>query len=159
MTRCPECGAELERVVTESGGQTFEQVVSSLLRDHTEFREQLRSVRAALAKPDLKTAVASLREFGTSLDRHVVDEEARVLKVLIEVHGRDGAGEAIRTMQQHRRVVKLADELAHSLPLHPEQAPAKLAELEKLAEEQFRAEERRILPWAVETSKKSMRGS
>jgi hemerythrin-like domain-containing protein len=158
-TRCPECGAELERVVTERGGQPFEAFIASLVREHEAFREQLRDIRAALTKPDPSAALASLRRFGTSLDRHVVDEEARVLRVLIDAHGRDGAGDAIRTMQQHRPVRKLVDELMDFLSSHMERAPSKLAELEKLAEEHFKAEEGRIFPWAIETSKKPARNT
>ncbi len=158
-TRCPECGAELERVVTERGGQPFEAFIASLIREHEAFREQLRDIKAALMKPDPSDAVAALRRLGTSLDRHVVNEEARVLKVLIDAHGRDGAGDAIRTMQQHRRIRKLVDELAVSLSSQAERAPSKLAELEKLVGERFKTEEGRIFPWAMETHKKPARNT
>lgn len=158
-TRCPECGAELERVVTERGGQPFEEFISSLIREHEELRKELRETKAALMKPDSPAAVASLRRLGASLDRHVVDEEARVLRVLIDAHGRDGAGDAIRTMQQHRGVRKLVDELADSVSSHAERAPRKLAELENLVEEHFKAEEGHIFPWAIETNKKAARNT
>ena len=156
-TRCPECGALLETVVTESGGEPFEEFVSSLVKTHGNIRHRLRVIGTALERQDKAVGIASLRELKDTLDRHVVDEEARVLKVLIDAHGREGAGEAIRTMQQHRQVHKLVGEVIDSLPTSAEEAPRRLAALEALLDEHFKTEEGRIFPWAIDTHAKPRR--
>ena len=157
VTRCPECGAEVERVVTESGGETIEQVVSSLVEDHARFRRQMRDLGAALSEGNAAGAADLLRQFGTSLDRHVIDEEARVLRVLIDVHGTEGAADAIQTMRQHRRIRERTDDLSRAMTIATETAVATLTDLEKLLNEHFSAEERDVFPWAVESSKEPRR--
>jgi len=158
-TRCPECGTILETVVTESGGEPFETFVSSLVKAHGDIRRRVSGIGTALEERDVAAGLVSLRELKATLDRHVVDEEARVLKVLIGAHGRDGAADAIRTMQQHRRVHKLVDDMLSTLPRSAEDASKEHAELEALLDEHFRAEEERIFPWAIDTLAKPRRES
>lgn len=149
-TRCPECGAILETVVTESGGEPFEEFVASLVRTHDDIRHAMDSIGAALKTRDATSALAASMTLKDILDRHVVDEEARILKVLIDAYGRDGAAEAIRTMQQHRSIHKLVNEILDAAKPSTEGASKKLAELEKTLREHFQAEEGRIFPWALE---------
>lgn len=149
-TRCPECGAVLEKVVTESGGERFEEFVASLARAHTDIQGRLQTIGVALRKQDTDLAVASVRDLKDVLDRHVVDEEARILKVLIDARGREGAQDAIRTMQQHRSVHRLVNEMLNALPTSTEEASQKHAELVKILREHFEAEERRVFPAALE---------
>ncbi len=153
-TRCPECGTVLETVVTERGGEPFEAFVASLVEAHGDIRRRLETIGTALKKQDSALAITSLRELREALDQHVVDEEARILKVLIDAHGREGAQDAIRTMQQHRSVHKLINDMLDTLPRSAEEAHKKHAELEKILREHFEAEERRIFPWALETHAK-----
>lgn len=158
-TRCPECGAILETVVTESGGEPFEEFVASLVRTHDDIRHTLDRVGAALKTHDATSALAATKELKDILDRHVVDEEARILKVLIGAYGREGAAEAIRTMQQHRSIHRLVNEILDTAKPSAEAASKKLAELEKTLGDHFQVEEGRIFPWALETHARPGRDS
>ncbi len=157
LTTCPECGTVLERVITEKGGDSFDAFVSELVRTHGEIRAQMSQIEKAVERGDHPAALTTLRALGESLDRHIVDEEARVLKVLIDVHGREGASDAIKTMQQHRRVHQLVKDLADSLSTAPKAAPERRSELDRVLREHLEAEERRIFPWAVEADRKRRR--
>ena len=150
-TRCPECGTVLETVTTVSGGEPFEKFVSSLFDAHRDIRTHLDAIGAALKRGGMDNAITTLRELREILDRHVVDEEARILKVLIDAHGREGARDAIRTMQQHRLVHKLVNDMQAKAPASIQEASRLHAELVRILEDHFKAEEDRIFPWALET--------
>ncbi len=134
--------------------EPFEEFVASLVKAHGDIRRRLSVIGTTLKEQDVPAGLASLRELMDTLDRHVVEEEARVLKVLIGAHGRDGAGDAIRTMQQHRRVHRLVNAMLDRLPESAEDLSKAHVELEALQDEHFRAGEGRIFPWAIETHAK-----
>ncbi len=92
---------------------------------------------------------AKLRDLARSLDRHIVDEEARILRVLIEAYGRKGAAGAIKTMQQHRRVHELLTDLVASLANPGPIALDRASRLFRLLGRHMEAEEAHVFPMAL----------
>jgi len=90
------------------------------------------------------SAAVGLRD---SLRQHVIDEESKVLKLLIDVHGRAGVGAAIRTFQRHRAVHHLLNEIENLARSAPESASGKYGELAQILQSHFGAEKDRIFPW------------
>ncbi|MFQ5838633.1 MAG: hemerythrin domain-containing protein [Thermoplasmata archaeon] len=124
----------------------FEELVDLLLEEHREIRRLLEEVLAEAGQAGPGEILASLDD---CLRQHVADEEARVLRLLIDVHGHQGASEAIRVFQQHRLIHELVKELRAS-PLPSSSMAAKKAELRKLLEDHFAEEEGSIFPLALQ---------
>ncbi len=126
-------------------------LLSLLVREHSDFRMNLKALRQALDGPDYMKAADLITRLKDELRQHIIDEEARILKVLIDAHGREGAQEAIKTFQEHRTIYRLVEELEKPASRIPQVLSSKIEDLAGLLETHIKAEEGHIFPWAADT--------
>ncbi len=86
----------------------------------------------AIAEEDYVTGAGLLQEFNPYLRQHIIDEEARVLKLLLEAYGRQGAEEAIKVFQQHKRIHNAIEEMRSLASTSPSLLVGKRAALDCL---------------------------
>ncbi len=80
----------------------LEDLVSTLLKEHEEFRQRLTELEEASGDKDRCVEIVS--KLDEALRQHIVDEEATVLRVLLDAYGRDGGVDAIKVFKQHRPI-------------------------------------------------------
>jgi hypothetical protein len=80
----------------------FEELISVLTAEHAEMKKDLADVKQAIAKRDFSSASKILRELDRMFKQHIADEEAQVLRILIDAYGVEGADDAIKVFRQRR---------------------------------------------------------
>jgi hemerythrin-like domain-containing protein len=90
--------------------------------------------------------------------QHIADEEAQVLRFLVEVYGVKGAESAIVVFRQHRPIYQLIREVEKLASLPPERLAVNEMKLRALLMEHTQAEETRIFPNALSTFSAKSRG-
>jgi len=68
----------------------FEELISVLITEHAEMKRDLAEVRKAVSKRDFLYASRVLRELDSLFKQHIADEEAQVLRILIDAYGVKG---------------------------------------------------------------------
>ncbi len=129
-----------------------QELVRILLEEHRMVKELLVRIHRLLAEGRERELAQAINEFKPYLDQHIIDEEATILKILLEAYGREEAESAIKVFQQHREIHQLITELTRAE--RPEDREEKRERLKKMLEDHFAAEESRIFPWALETYRK-----
>lgn len=129
----------------------FPDLVAALTREHGELRRRFKDINAALDAGNRLRASALTRDLCDDLRQHIIDEEARVLRLLIDTYGRQGAGEAIKVFQKHRPIRAVIKAMEQIPPKTPEALRQRTDELERLLLGHLVEEEERVFPWALET--------
>jgi len=136
------------RVIARKLG--LEELTAVFSREHQGQRKRLDNLVSSFDEKDYATGAEIARELDSSIVQHIVDEENVLLKLFIDVLGREGADDAITVFQQHRMIHKLTDVIARRATASPEGLASTPSELDKLARSHFGAEEERIFPWALD---------
>ena len=131
----------------------FEELISVLVAEHGKMKRGLADVEQAVVGKDFPSASKILRELESLFKQHIVDEEAQVLRLLIDAYGVKGAEDAIAVFRQHRPIYNLMEEVKKLASLAPEDLAEREAELRTLLYEHTLAEETTIFPRAVTTHK------
>ena len=136
----------------------LEDLLTILLDEHGQVRSLLNRLNTFLQEERYTEAVEDLNNFKPYLDQHIIDEEATVLKTLLDAYGREGAERAIKVFQEHREIHQLISEMKSIALSSSERLAEKRDRLETVLERHFRAEEEEVFPWALDTVRKR-RGS
>ncbi len=131
----------------------FRDLIDVLQNEHRKLDQHLKEIDEALAKGDNRKAGKILLEIDRLFRQHTIDEESRVLKMLIDTYGREGSQDYIRTMQEHQDILGKIEELAGMANLSTNERASKKAELEKLLRQHCDAEEKNIFPKALHSFK------
>jgi iron-sulfur cluster repair protein YtfE (RIC family) len=157
LTFCPECGSTLERVVTQRRRarlaprpMDLTRLISTLIQEHGDVRRRMQDLGGTLMAGNSARAAELLEGLDWDLRQHIIDEEAQVLKHLIRVYGRDGAERDIKTMQQHRSIHRLMEDVGERLPAWSDADLSWYVELDSLLREHFKQEETQVFPRALE---------
>lgn len=134
----------------------FDDLISTLVAEHGKMKAGLEEVRLAVSRKDFASAAATLRELDSLFKQHIADEEAQVLKLLIDVYGVKGAEDAIMVFRQHRPIYDLMEGVRKLASLPPEELASKEGQLRRLLDEHALAEETRVFPKAVATYKETV---
>jgi hemerythrin-like domain-containing protein len=126
----------------------FEELIAVLIAEHAEMKRDLADVRQAARKRDFSSASKILVELDRLFKQHIADEEAQVLRILIEVYGVEGADDAIKVFRQHRPIYDLMEEVKRLASLSTEELASNEDRLRQLFEEHTLAEESRVFPRA-----------
>jgi hypothetical protein len=113
-------------------------------------RESVSIILSFFSRKDCATGAEIARELGSSIVQHIVDEENVLLRLFVDVLGREGADDAIKVFQQHRTIHKLTDVIARRATASLEGLASTPSELDKLVRSHFGLEEERIFPWALD---------
>ncbi len=130
----------------------LKELISVLGQEHERTRQSLKELEAATSTRSYAKVAQLTHALWDDLRQHIIDEEARVLKVLIDAYGREGAKDAIATFREHRAVRQMTLDIENMATTTPAMIPPMQHKLQALLLAHFNAEEQRIFPWAVKTS-------
>jgi hemerythrin-like domain-containing protein len=131
----------------------FEELISVLIAEHAEMKKDLADVKQAITKKDFSSASKILVNLDRLFKQHIADEEAQVLRILIDAYGVEGAEDAIRVFRQHKPIYDLMEEVRKLASLSVEELASDEHRLRRLLEEHTLAEESRVFPRAISTYK------
>ena len=131
----------------------FEKLISVLVAEHAEMKKGLAQVRQAISNKDFASASRVLGELDRLFRQHIADEEAQVLRILLDAYGVDGSNEAIIVFRQHRPIYDLMKKIKKLAALPIEELASSEDVLRQLFEEHTLAEESRVFPKAIQTYK------
>lgn len=131
-------------------------LIDTLVSEHGEVKNLLRDLSVLIAENRFSEVGDRLKDFRSYLDQHVIDEEASVLKTLLDAYGREGSARAIVVFQEHREIHQLIKKLQEVVMLSRDE-PAKVRDaLDSLMTRHFEAEESWIFPWVLETYRRKI---
>ena len=136
----------------------FEELVSALKDEHGGVKRRLAELGDVVAARKYAKASELVPGLCDALRQHIIDEEAKVLKVIIDAYGRERAGEAIRIAQRHRVVHRKIEEMEKLAARTPGMLGPRVVELRGLLEEHFKDEEERMFPLALEAYRGKTKG-
>ena len=129
----------------------FEELISVLIAEHVEIRKELARLKGSVEGQEFSSATEILGELDRLFRQHIADEEAQVLRLLIEAYGVRGADEAIVIFRQHRPIYQLMEEVKKLASLSSEELALNEASLRDMLEKHTQAEESRVFPKALST--------
>ncbi len=131
----------------------FRDLIDVLQKEHREFDQHLKEIDEALARGDNKKAGKILLEIYRLFRQHTIDEESRVLKMIVDTYGREESREDIRLIQQHQDIFGRIEELAGMANLSPDERASKKADLDRILRQHYDAEEQSTFPKALNSYK------
>jgi len=131
----------------------LDELVSVLIAEHAKMKEDLTQVRQATFNKDFASASRILKELDQMFRQHIADEEAQVLRILLDAYGVEGSEEAIVVFRQHRPIYELVEEVKKLASLPVGELAGDEGRLWRLFEDHTLAEESRIFPKAIQTFK------
>ena len=129
----------------------FEELIAVLIAEHAKMDEALAEVKRAVLDRDFASASRVLRELDRLFKQHIADEEAQVLRILIDAYGVKGADDAIKVFRQHRPIYDLMKQIKKLSSLSMKELASAEDSLRELLDEHTSAEESRIYPRAIST--------
>lgn len=78
-------------------------VIERLVKEHEELHAKLERILEESETGDLRVAISLLNLIRPEILRHAVEEEARLMRVIMQ-KSRNEANRSIEIMQQHRRI-------------------------------------------------------
>jgi len=129
----------------------FDELISVLVAEHVKMKGDLAAVEVAVSKKDFDSASRTLKGLDGLFKQHIADEEAQVLRTLIDAYGVNGAEDAIKVFRQHRPIYDLMEKVKKLAALSPAELASSEEKLRLLLEEHTLAEETRVFPRALST--------
>ena len=87
------------------------QMIDRLLQEHDNFKVSFEKIEKFVNENDIKQAITTINDIGESIIRHAVEEEARLMRVIMH-NAKEESSDSIKIMQEHNWVV---DFLKHKL--------------------------------------------
>ena len=124
------------------------QVIERLLQEHKDLYPILDSIDNE-CKENPHGAVKMMKDVKPRILRHSVEEEARVIKLIMQ-NAKAESGESVEIMQEHRWVVEFLERRLDSLSnLNPSQISKEITQFDKDLKEHFHEEEQVVYPLAL----------
>ena len=130
----------------------LEALITVLVEEHAKMKERLGRIRETTARRDFASASLALKELESVFRQHITDEEATVLRLLIDRMGVKGASEEIKVFQQHRPIYQLIQKVKELSALSAPELEANQTRLAALFDDHTLAEEQRVFPKAIRKS-------
>jgi hemerythrin-like domain-containing protein len=109
----------------------------------------LSKMREAAARSDYPAVSAALKELDSIFRQHIADEEAQLLRLLIDNLGVKGAEQEIRVFQQHRPIHRLMELISELAAKSAEELGEEQRKLDELFQQHTALEERGVFPKAL----------
>jgi iron-sulfur cluster repair protein YtfE (RIC family) len=93
-------------------GEPIPRVVERLISEHKELEKKLSKIEEVSRNGDVKVAINLLNDITAQILRHAVEEEARLMRVIMR-ESKQQSEQSISTMRQH---VNITNFLKHRLP-------------------------------------------
>lgn len=123
-------------------------MVERLKHEHRDFESRLIEIEES-SRTNLEQAIEMLGDLGKSILRHAVEEEARIMRVIMQ-KAKEQSEQSIQVMQEHKQIIEFLDK---TIPQLKNSSPAQSAEkIQKFAEDSvkhFSEEEEIVFPLAL----------
>lgn len=129
-------------------------LLERLMNEHDEIKNLLNELSILLFENKFLTVAKRLEELKLIIDQHIIDEEAKILKFLLNTVSKEESSQAIAVFQQHREIHQLLKKLRENAQLLREESTIIRGELENIMMMHFEAEEHRIFPLVIKFYKK-----
>lgn len=123
-------------------------MIERLKVEHRDFESRLSNVEES-SRTNLKQAIDMLEDLGKSILRHAIEEEARIMRVIMQ-KAKDHSEQSIKVMQEHRQIIEFLDKTVSKLKDFSQEESAK--KIKKFVEEpikNFSEEEEIVYPLAL----------
>ena len=129
-------------------------LLERLINEHDEIKKSFRELSTLLFENKFLTVANKLEELKLIIDQHIIDEEAKILKFLLNTVSKEESSQAIAIFQQHREIHQLLKELQENVQLLRKESAIIRDELENIMMIHFEAEEHQIFPPVFKLYKK-----
>ena len=93
----------------------IDELITLLETEHEKIRSALVELHRLLEAGKLAEATDIIKAMDETLIQHMLDEEATLLRAVIEAFGREGARESIEVFQEHVEIDSLIKEMKRSI--------------------------------------------
>ena len=129
------------------------QMIERLKKEHSKLLPELSVVEKA-CRSDVSQALVLLHGLKDTIMRHAVEEEARVMRVIME-KAKSDSSDSVRIMQEHRWVAEFFERRLDKLPEETEEkARDEILKFIQDLREHFREEEQIVFPLALKALNK-----
>lgn len=128
-------------------------VVARLKKEHKELEPKLKQVEQLSKNGDLGAAISQLNAIKLTLLRHAVEEEARLMRVIMWEF-KDDSGDSIIILRYHRKIVEFFERTLPSLATFPEKVGRReIGIFVKELRQHHQREEESVFPLAVKANR------
>lgn len=128
--------------------EPISKVVERLVQEHRELYPKLDQIQSM----SVPRSIEMLQGLKKTILHHAVEEEARVIRAVIEITGKDTATRSINIMQEHRWVVDFLDHRLNQLnTIEPKTARSEIDKFVNDLKTHFAEEEAEVFPLALKS--------
>jgi iron-sulfur cluster repair protein YtfE (RIC family) len=123
-------------------------MIERLKHEHRDFESKLLQIEES-SRTNLKQAIEMLEDLGKSILRHAIEEEARIMRVIMQ-KAKDHSEQSIKVMQEHKLIIEFLDKTISQLKTFSQQESAK--KIKKFVDDSiqhFSEEEEIVFPLAL----------
>jgi hemerythrin len=123
-------------------------MIERLKHEHRDFESRLFQIEES-SRTNSKQAIEMLGDLGKSILRHAVEEEARIMRVIME-KAKDHSEQSIKVMQEHKQIIEFLDKTISQLKTFSQEESAN--KIKKFVEDSikhFSEEEEIVFPLAL----------
>ena len=123
-------------------------MIERLKHEHRDFESRLFQIEES-SRTNSKQAIGMLEDLGKSILRHAIEEEARIMRVIMQ-KAKDHSEQSIRVMQEHKQIIEFLDKTISQLKTFSQEESAK--KIKKFVEDSikhFSEEEEIVFPLAL----------
>jgi iron-sulfur cluster repair protein YtfE (RIC family) len=123
-------------------------MIERLKHEHRDFESKLLQIEES-SRTNLKQAIEMLEDLGKSILRHAIEEEARIIRVIMQ-KAKDHSEQSIKVMQEHKLIIEFLDKTISQLKTFSQQESAK--KIKKFVDDSiqhFSEEEEIVFPLAL----------
>lgn len=123
-------------------------MIERLKHEHRDFESRLLQIEES-SRTNSKQAIEMLADLGKSILRHAVEEETRIMRVIMQ-KAKDHSEQSIRVIQEHKQIIEFLDKTISQLKTFSLEESAK--KIKKFVEDSikhFSEEEEIVFPLAL----------
>jgi len=123
-------------------------MIERLKHEHRDFKSKLLQIEKN-SRTNSKQAIEMLADLGKSILRHAVEEEARIMRVIMQ-NAKDHSEQSIKVMQEHRQIIEFLDKTISQLKnFSQEESANKIKTFVEDSIKHFSEEEEIVFPLAL----------
>ena len=123
-------------------------MIERLKHEHRDFESRLLQIEES-SRTNSKQAIGMLKDLGKSILRHAIEEEARIMRVIMQ-KAKDHSEQSIKVMQEHKQIIEFLDKTISQLKTFSQEESAK--KIKRFVEDSikhFSEEEQIVFPLAL----------
>jgi hemerythrin len=123
-------------------------MIERLKHEHRDFESRLFQIEES-SRTNSKQAIEMLGDLGKSILRHAVEEEARIMRVIMQ-KAKDHSEQSIKVMQEHKKIIEFLDITISQLKnFSQEESAKKIKTFVEDSIKHFSEEEEIVFPLAL----------